>query len=228
MSNELSFSARSARSVPVVDKHRANQDKRREDGGGRMKTIDTCLASIEIGSVVLGYRALDALTRQNGVRVLEASVAGEGRLLIIAQGEETTLRLALNEMRESADGVGSQAVVDFELIADVDRSVPEALYALAQVPLEEALIVVECETVSGLLASAQALVHSHGMKAIELKVHRSSRGGFGFFTGPLSESAAAVVDVEGRLRVAMRKGAAAVIEKPAPAFREFFNFSGQA
>lgn len=214
--------------MPVVGKHRVNQDKGRDEEGRAMKTIDTCLASFEIGSVVLGYRALDALTRKNGVRVLEASVAGGGRFLIIAQGEETTLRLAMSEMRESADGVGSQAVVDFELITDVHRSVPEALYALAQEPLEEALIVVECETVSGLLASAQALVHSHKMKAIELKVHRSSRGGYGFFTGRQAECAAAVVDVEGRLRVAMRKGAIAAIEKPAPAFREFFNFSGQS
>jgi microcompartment protein CcmL/EutN len=190
-----------------------------------MSFVDTSVACFEISSVVLGYRALHVVTQASGVRVLEASVAGQGRFVIIAQGPAETLRALQGKVREATDGA---SLIDTEVVEKVEPTVLEALYSLTQVSLESALAIIECETVSGLLASAQILVHGHRLKPIEIKIHRARAGGYAFFTGANENCGAAVMDVEARLQAKMRKGEIEVIVGPSAAFREFFNFSGQS
>jgi hypothetical protein len=193
-----------------------------------MNKVDTTLACFEIASIPSGYRALDLLTREEGLRVLEASVAGGGRMVILVEGRAEQFAKVAPRLRQLIDGAADAGVIDHEIVEHFERGLSEALFSLAQVSLDEALVVVESDTVSGLLSAGQALVRAHGLKAIELKINRAAPGGYGFFTGTSAHCASGAVDAEGRWRTKMRGGKVAVIDQPTAGFREFFNFSGKA
>jgi hypothetical protein len=90
------------------------------------------------------------------------------------------------------------------------------------------LLVIECQTVSGLLSAAHDLVSGFSLQVIELKMQRSCGGGYGFFTGPSAACANAAELTRQKLKVALRDGRVELINNPPLAFREFFNFSGSA
>ena len=130
------------------------------------------MASFEIASIGLGYRALDLLTRMNSVQIIEASVVAGGRFLILAEGEAHEFELLSIELRAALEGSGENtrgAVLDHEILSLRDRTLLESIYSLSQSPLAEALIVIECETVSALLASLQLMQANHQIQIIESK-----------------------------------------------------------
>lgn len=194
----------------------------------RMKKLDTSLLCIEISSIAFGYQALDAVTRSQNVRVLEASVLGS-RFMILAIGEASEMKDAADRVRERIDGGDATLLVDLEIIERCAPEVTEAFYALSQVELAEGLVVVECATVSGILAAAQTLVQGHSLKAIEIRALRSSTGSaYGFFTGPEGKCGPAAEDVRARFKTAIRQGRVEVISRPTKEFRGFFQLSGES
>ena len=190
-----------------------------------MKNLDTSLFCVEIASLAHGYRVLNSLTASPGLRILDASPAGQ-RFLIIALGPADEIRSAAQNARSLFEGDAGVSL-DSEVVDGFDPQMLEALFSLPQQPLEESLIIVESATVSGLVASAQQLCGPHGLKPIELKIHRASDGrGYGFFTGPKEKCIPAALDVETRLKSADRHGRVELIEEPNAGFRTFFNLSG--
>lgn len=194
-----------------------------------MKNLDTSFASFEISSIALGYRALDVITRVSGVEVLEASPVGGGRFLVFCSGDIGILREASDKLRVALGAVAGEALADFALVERHGKTISEALFSLSQVQLGECLIVVECKSISGLLASAESICSFEGIEIIELKVHRGgTSGGYGFFSGPSKMALPAGEEVRTKLKSALREGHVEVIESPTERFREFFNFSGEA
>lgn len=194
-----------------------------------MNTSGMALASFDFSSIAFGYKALDVVTRANGASVLEASPSGNGRFLIICSGPSDALQAVVNQLRSEFDGAMPEVLVDHALVSGGVEPMKEAIYSLAQVALDDSLVVVECETVSGLLAVAEHMLEIHQMKAIELKIHRGgASGGYGFFTGESAKAAVGAEDARASLRKTLRKGHVELIDRPSNAFREFFNFSGEA
>jgi hypothetical protein len=184
--------------------------------------VETSLASFEVASVVLGYRALSVLTQIEGLNILEASVFGGGHFLIMAQGREERLHLAAAKMRSALEGSNVGAWIDHEVVQTIGDKLAKAVYSLLQTPLSEALVIIECETISGLLAASHTLMAEHKLKPIEIKISRTKRGGYGFFTGTCAGCNSAVFDVEGKLRSTLRQGQIEVIENPPEGLRAFF------
>jgi hypothetical protein len=185
------------------------------------------LLCIEIGSIAYGYQVLNVATSNSKARVLEASPVGT-KFLILMQGNETVLHDVYQRVHEMFDGIEPDQRVDAELVRAIDPRVKEALFALAQTPIHEALVIVETSTVSACLSAAQALVAGHGLVPIEIRIQRSSSGGaYGFFTGSRSLCAPAVVDVRTRLATGLRQGRVESVENPTGEFRAFFQISGE-
>ncbi len=181
---------------------------------------------MEIASIANGYQVLNIATSGNGTRVLDASPVGT-RFLILMQGGAAELREVQSRVQEMFDGIEALMRVDMELLVEVDARVTEAVFALAQVPLHESLVVVETSSVSGCLQAAQTLVNGHGLVPIEIRIQRSSSGGaYGFFTGSQASCAPAVADVRTKLSAELRQGRVELIERPTKEFRSFFQISG--
>jgi microcompartment protein CcmL/EutN len=203
---------------------------------------DKSLFILETKTIVSGYRALDVATRQQGVRVLEASPCGGGKFLLIAKGSAQVLascRLAI-----LTDLMPSGEVVDSEIVSLASEEIEKAFYSLQQQPLEESLLVIESNTLAGLLYFADEFVGRLGLMPIEIKVQRSSIGSaYGFFTGSSDQCRAAtavtmVVPTAGTTDTGLsaagqvvvgsvaRTITSIVINQPAESFRSFFNISG--
>jgi hypothetical protein len=193
------------------------------------KSLSTSLLVLEVSSIALGYAALAVLAAHADVRILDASPSGLGRFIILAQGELEILRDQLQKTRGKIDGTDAELVIDHELIEGADPEVLKALFSLAQNELEESLLVIETDTVAGLLSVSQILTQIHGLKPIDIKIQRGGNGGgYGFFTSSTAKVAPAAEDARTHLKSAMRKGHVETIENPVAGFRRFFNLSGKA
>jgi hypothetical protein len=190
-----------------------------------MNTESPSLLSIELKSIAIGYRALQKVTTFETIRVLEASPCGD-RFLILAIGPTTELELAQTSVRESLDSTERDHWLDAELIKDCEPTVLQAIYHLPQTQAAESLLVAECGSISGLLATAQSLVHGHEIEVIEIKVKRAGGGAYGFFTGRKDVCAPAAEEARTKMKRAMREGQVEVIDELTANFREHFNLNG--
>lgn len=191
-----------------------------------MTTLSAALLSLELKSIAIGYRVLQKVTGIEGVRVLEASPAGD-RFLILAIGPQKDLELAHAAARDALDSSEKDSWMDAEVVKDCDPALIEAIYHLPQIPTRESLLVADCASVSGLLAVAQSLVRAKEIDVIEIKIKRAGGGAYGFFTGLTEDCGPAAEEARTKLKRAMREGSVEVIEAMTPQFREFFNLSGQ-
>jgi hypothetical protein len=190
-----------------------------------MVSVGDALLSLELKSISVGYRCLQKMTTVESLRVLEASPCGD-RFFILVAGPHQDLETALTAARESLDSTERDLWLDAELIKDCESSVAEAVYHLPQVVTEEVLLIAECGSISGLLATAQSLVHAHEIEVIEIKIKRAGGGAYGFFTGAKSVCAPAAEEARTKLKRAIRTGHIEVIEEMTTKFRGHFNLSG--
>jgi len=189
-----------------------------------MKTFDTAVLAVETATLISGYRVLDILTREN-FHVLDASPCGDRRFLVFVSGEESRLKTALERLRV-LEGMAADEIIDFALIAPIDRSVLESVFSLTKQKLEESLLIVEAATVSACLDVAQMSAKDHGLHPIEFRIRRSGAGGaYAVLTG--NSRAVTLAAEEGRthLRHDMRDAKIETIDQPAPSFRSLFEFS---
>src|SRR5690606_3352863 len=120
-----------------------------------MQTVDTAMVVFELGSIALGYQALATATRQKSSRVIEASPVKASRFLILLEGPADDLKTATAEVRRLCETFSNDLLVDVELLESADPRLLPALMSLAQVEMQESLIVVETDSVAGLIALAQ-------------------------------------------------------------------------
>lgn len=193
-----------------------------------MSAIVPSLAVFEIGSVALGYQALAAAARRAGVTIVEATPVRADRFLILLQGPAAELKSAQTDVRKLCETFSADLLADVELIDAPDARLLPALFSLAQIEMKESLVVIECDSVAGLISVSQAML-KRGLEVIELKGGRGAFGvGFGFFTGPAADTAPAAEDARTRLKQAVRNGRVEVIDSAPENFRAFFNLSGKA
>jgi microcompartment protein CcmL/EutN len=194
-----------------------------------MKTFDSDLLIVETSDAPSGYVALDILCREESIRILEASVAGAGHFVILAQGAKVKLREAAAVVHTRFDGSHPERLVDSEVITGPSQDLLDSVYALNEVHLEETLVVVSCETVSALMSVAAEAIQAADLKLIETRIYRSGRcGGLALITGSSPACIRLAEEARARLKSAQRKSVIEVIDKPTANFRTFFNISGEA
>ena len=187
-------------------------------------------ACIEIGSVAVGYAALAKACGQP-IEVIEASVVGGARFMILLRAEEAALNEAVLAARDAAirGGDGDAPSCESEVLPREPDGLVDALYSLASQGLAESLAVCETGSMSAMLTVAGAMLGSAGVRAIEIKPLRGPGGGaLGFFTGPSEEIGLAAETARSRLKTAGRSGRIETIDAPCSEFRAFFNLSGEA
>lgn len=180
------------------------------------------LLCLELRSVATGYRVLQIVAGFEELEILEASPAGD-RFLVLATGPAAQLEMARENARSAVD---TDQWLDSEVLTDCAPTLLEALYHLPQVHAEEALVVTDCASVSGLIVAAQAMLNDSGVQVIELKIKRAGGGGYGFFTGSTILCAPGAEEARAKLKRTMREGQIEVIEDLALQFRRYFNLNG--
>lgn len=190
-----------------------------------MKTLNSALAVIEVPSAALGYRALDLFTQTSSLEVLEASVHGSKVFSILVRGEKSQLETALKKVSASISS-SSASLRDSVVIENISPEVVETYFSLHTTELGESLLVVECETLSGLFQAAQRAIANHNLKAIEIRNLRGDTPhALGLFSGAYKDCVAASEAIEVALENNARKGMIEVIQNPNANFRSFFNLA---
>lgn len=189
-----------------------------------MKTLNSGLAVIEILSPALGYRALDLVTQNPDLEVLEASAHGSKVFTLLVRGEKSQLETALKTISSSLVSTGTSSLRDSVLIDEIAPEIIDTYFSLHTLELTESLLIVECETLGGLLESAQKASANYKLKCIEIRNLRGDNPtALGFFTGSSADCVAASEGIKLALENHARKGIIEVISQPSPSFRSFFN-----
>lgn len=192
-----------------------------------MKILNSAVAVIEVSSPALGYRALDLFTQDQEFEMLEATAHGPKVFTLIARGEKSRLETTVRKISSSVASTGSSSVRDSIVINDIAPEIIETYFSLHTVEMAEALLVVECETLSGLFQSAAQAMKNYNLKAIEIRNLRGDNPtALGLFTGSNSDCVSAAESIKLSLRNSGRNGIIEAINNPAPSFRTFFNLQG--
>ena len=182
------------------------------------------VAVIEVSSPALGYRALDILSQDSGLEVLEASAHGAKVFTLLVRGSKSQLEAAVRKTSTSISSTGDATLRDSIIIDDVNPELIETYFSLHTVEMTEARLVVECETLSGLFQAAQRAVTSHKLQSIEIRNLRGDNPvALGLFTGTNNDCVAAAESIKQALANQARNGIVETINNPNPAFRNFFN-----
>jgi microcompartment protein CcmL/EutN len=91
--------------------------------------MNCALAMIELDSIALGLRALDALVKKAPVQVLEANLVEPGRYLILFTGGVAEVEESYAEARE----IGSSCILDEMLLSQAHPGLVDGLRGLEDV-----------------------------------------------------------------------------------------------
>jgi microcompartment protein CcmL/EutN len=188
------------------------------------------IACIEIGSVAIGYACLAAMAESAGAEILEASIVGGARFMILLRGPGPTLAQVARSAQKMAiaKSDGNPASWECYVAATEPPGYLDALYSLAPQSLGQDLVVCEAGSMPALLVAAEALLAEGATRALEIKPLRGARGGaIGFFTGASGACGLAAEGARARMRAEAESGRIEVIERPSREFREYFCLDGR-
>ncbi len=147
------------------------------------------LALVELNSIAVGMKTADAMAKKATVEFLRVGTIHRGKYLILIEG-------SVGAVEESfAEGlrVGAEAVVDKVFLAEVDRTVRDAVLGHRQTGAYDALGVVETANVAAVIEAADAGVKGDNVKVMEVRLGDGMGGkGIVFFTGKVHDVEAAV------------------------------------
>ncbi len=186
--------------------------------------INVAIAVIEVSSLALGYRALDLVTQDSGLEILEATPHGPKIFTLLVRGAKSQLETVVRKTSSSISSTGSSTLRDSIIIDAINPQIIETYFSLHTTEMAEALLVVECETLSGLFLAAQNAITHHKLTSIEIRNLRGDNPvALGLFTGTYKDCVDASEGVRQTLANQARSGIVEVINNPTKAFRTFFN-----
>lgn len=188
-----------------------------------MQTLNSALAVVEVPSPALGYRILDLFTQNSSFEILEASVHGSKIFSILVRGEKSQLETVVRKASSSVSSSNS-TLRDSIILENISPEIIETYFSLHTTELADSLLIVECETLSGLFQAAHRAVTNHNLKSIELRDLRGDNPlALGLFTGAYNDCIAAAEAINLALENNARAGKVETIQNPNAAFRNFFN-----
>lgn len=193
-----------------------------------MQTLNSAengsVAVIEISSPALGYRALDLISQDSGLEILEAATHGPKVFNLLIRGSKSQLETVVRKTSSNITSTGDSSLRDSIVIDEINPQIIETYFSLHTTEMAEALLVVECETLSGLFQAAQSAVTHHKLTCIELRNLRGDNPvALGFFTGTYKDCVSASEAIKQALKNQARHGTVEAINNPTKSFRKFFN-----
>lgn len=206
----------------------SGRSPRAEGCGGHVQTLNSAvseaIAVIEVSSLALGFRALDLVTQEQGLEILEAAAHGPKIFTLLVRGDKSQLETAVRKVSSSISSTGDSTLRDSIVIDQLNPQIIETYFSLHTTEMTEALLVVECETLSGLFQAAQVATSDHKLTSIEIRNLRGDNPvALGLFTGTYKACVDASEGIRHTLANQARSGVVEAINNPSKSFRHFFN-----
>lgn len=151
--------------------------------------IAPALALLEFDSIAAGIVAADAMAKKAPLDRLVTGTAQPGRLLVLLAGDVA----AVEECVAAGRLAGSGALMDEVYLPGVHIQVVAALAGARQLPLEDALGMVETSSAASAIHAADAGLKGADVRLLELRLSDGLGGkGLCFFTGPVADVETAV------------------------------------
>lgn len=174
------------------------------------------LALLEFDSIAAGIVAADVMAKKAPLDRLVAGTVQPGRLLVLLAGDVASVEECLAAGRAA----GSGALMDEVYLPGVHGQVVAALAGARQLPLEDALGMVETATAASAIHAADAGLKGADVRLLELRLSDGLGGkGLCFFTGALTDVETAV-EISSAVVTSGRLVHAAVITRLSPELAE--------
>ena len=191
------------------------------------------LLAIETNSTAFAYKLLGEMSQNEWLEVVEISSAANGKNFLLVQAESfVQLKKLLSRIEEKYGRaskkwheISDPQILDVSLIENADPEILPAMISLVQNPVEEALLVLECPSICGILSALQSALSEFGLKICDLRLMRQS-GGIcqAFLTGENAKCQAASPVFRQKFLAEYRPNQVECIENLSPKLREFFKF----
>lgn len=147
------------------------------------------IALIEYSSIAVGIHAGDAMVKRAPISVLKSGTVHQGKYLVLIGGSVASVE----ESFEEGLFVGRDSIIDQVLLSDIHFQVHNAILGARQSCSEEAVGVIETQTVAATIQSADAGVKGANVTIIEIRLADDIGGkAIAIFNGKLEEVEAAV------------------------------------
>lgn len=193
-----------------------------------MNNLDGSLICIETISITSGFLALDYVTKVENLNLIEASPVANGRFLILAQmplSDSTETSFDFSQVREVLNTDQPDSLVDHLHIPEMNLRLLPTLFSLSQCSNLQSLIVLETESVCGLIEATHLILENPRFTPFEVKIHRAAPcGGYALFSGPEDESLKMAEFVKAKLHHDLRMAKVECIVQPSHKLKRYFEF----
>jgi microcompartment protein CcmL/EutN len=157
---------------------------------------------IELTSIAAGYLVSDTMLKTSEVELLLSRSICSGKYIVLVGGDVAAVRAAV----DAGKVIGKGVVIDTFVIPNVHKDVFPAISGVNEIPMLEALGIVESFSVASLIEAADAAVKTARIRLIEIRLAMALGGkAFVTMTGDVAavrsavDSAAAVCSERGLL-----------------------------
>ncbi|MFP3880705.1 MAG: BMC domain-containing protein [Actinomycetota bacterium] len=152
---------------------------------------DPAIALLEFDSISAGIVSGDAMVKASPIGSIYAGTIHPGKYLVLAGGDTASVEIALSTGRD----IGGGNVSDWVFLPDIHPDVTSAIVGNADRAdlVEEALGIVETDTVAAVIDAADAGVKTADVKVSSIRLADGLGGkGYVLFSGVVAEVEAAV------------------------------------
>ncbi len=147
------------------------------------------LALLEFSSIAAGIEAGDAMVKRAPVSTIQSGTVQPGYYLVLVAGDVASVEVAVAAGRET----GLAALRDMLFLPNVHPAVVAALGGQRQMAAEDALGIIETQTVASAIQAADAGVKGAEVALLQLRLADGLGGkGLVFFHGLVADVATAV------------------------------------
>ena len=148
------------------------------------------IAVIEFASIADGIYCTDALLKRAPIAMIKSGTVSGGRYLIIIGGSTASVEESLTE----ALTVGQASRLDHAFLPDVDPQVHDAVLGQRQPMTQDAVAILETDTVAANVRAAESALKGTKVRLIELRLadYELSGKAISLYNGELHEVEAAM------------------------------------
>ncbi|HVM51207.1 MAG TPA: BMC domain-containing protein [Candidatus Acidoferrum sp.] len=148
------------------------------------------IAVIEFASIAEGIYCTDALLKRAPIAMIKSGTVSGGRYLIIIGGSTASVEESLTE----ALAVGQASRLDHAFLPDVDPQVHDAVLGQRQPMTQDAVAILETDTVAANVRAAESALKGTKVRLIELRLadYELSGKAISLYNGELHEVEAAM------------------------------------
>jgi microcompartment protein CcmL/EutN len=148
------------------------------------------IAVVELTGIADGIYCTDALLKKAPIAMIKSGTVSHGRYLVIIGGSTASVDESLRE----ALAAGQPSVLDHTFLPDVDPQVHEAILGAKQPCEQDAVAILETETVSANVRAAELALKGTAVRLVELRLAEYEMSGkaISVYNGELHEVQAAM------------------------------------